>query len=202
MEGHVQGGGGGIPGTGVQLFFRGVPPEGRGGGYGKKSREIFFRTPKPEIPQLYPISLGLEGARRIFFKVTIDVSADMGGSCVLGHKDARSVPAVQRRPWPLIGKPKSGRKCYITLHSRGSPTKGTSTKAQKHKKATKPKIKNFHSHPTCNHGDCQPWELNASPSHQRGTVYPCLPSRVQAISDSCLHRDGIDIWSNMVFIHY
>ena len=29
----------------------------------------------------------------------------------------------------------------------------------------------------------------------------CLPT-VRAISDKCLHRDGIDNWSNMVFIHY
>ena len=39
------------------------------------------------------------------------------------------------------------------------------------------------------------WVLNPC----RGTT---LPTRVWAISDTPLHRGGIDIWSNLVFIHY
>ena len=155
-----QGGGGykKIPGTGVQLFFRGVPLEEGGVGYKKNSREIFLEAPKPEISSTLPTSLGLEGTRRIFFKVTIDVSANMGGICVSGHKVPRSVPAaVQRPPWPLIGRPKSGRKCYITPAFWGVPDKGDKIKAQKsNKKQQKAKIKNFHCvpHPTSKHGDC------------------------------------------------
>ena len=57
-----------------------------GGGMKKNSRKIFSRPQNLKFPQLYPTSLGLEGARRIFFNVTIDVSANMGGSCVSGHK--------------------------------------------------------------------------------------------------------------------
>ena len=66
-------------------FFIGGTPGGGGGGGRKKFARNFFLVMK--FPQLYPTSLGLEGARRIFFKVTIDVSADMGGICVSGHKD-------------------------------------------------------------------------------------------------------------------
>ena len=40
-------------------------------------------------------SLGLEGARKIYFKVTFDVSADVGGICVPGHKGPWSIPAAR-----------------------------------------------------------------------------------------------------------
>ena len=71
----------------------------------------------------------------MIFKVTIDVSADMRGICVSGHKDPRSVlVAVQRPPWPLIGRPKSGRKCYITAAFSGVPNEGDEIKAQKSNK--------------------------------------------------------------------
>ena len=101
------------------------------------------------------------------------VSADMGGICVSRHKDPRSVPAaVQRPPWPLSGRPKSGRKCYITpAFWGGGQQRGQDQSTQKQQKA---KIKIFHcvSHPTCKHGDCQSQEMNQRPSHHRGTVYP------------------------------
>ena len=67
------------------FFFGGYPR--RGGGDEKKFAKFFSRPQTLKFP-LYPTSLGLEGARRIF-KVTIDVSADMGGICVSGHKDHR-----------------------------------------------------------------------------------------------------------------
>ena len=70
--------------------------------------------------------------------MTIDVSADMGGICVSRHKDPRSVPAaVQRPPWPLIRRPKSGQKCYITRAFWGVPNKGDKIKAQKSNKKQK-----------------------------------------------------------------
>ena len=154
-----------------------------------------------KVPPLYPNSLGLEGARRIFSKVTIDVSAGMGGICVSRHKDPRCVPAaVQRPPWPLIGRPKSGRNCYKTPTFRGgSPTKGTRSKHQK--KATKGINKKF---PLCPTSYVQTWRLPVPRDEPK--TFPsqrhCLPTRLQAISDRCMHRDGIDIWSNMGFIHY
>ena len=76
-----------IPGTSVQLFFFGRYPRRRGGGAEKIRMKSFSGPQNLKFPQLYLTSLGLEGARRIFFKVTIDVSADMGGICVSGHKD-------------------------------------------------------------------------------------------------------------------
>ena len=96
-----------------RAFFWGGGYPRRRGGVRKKIRAKFLSGPqKLKCPQLYPTSFGLEGARRIFFKVSIDVSADMGGICVSGHKGPRSVPAtVQRPPWPLIDRPRSGRKC-------------------------------------------------------------------------------------------
>ena len=125
------------------FFFAGYPRRRGGGGTKKNLRQIFSGPQNLKFPQLYPTSLGLEGARRIFFKVTIDVSADMGGICVSGHKDLRSVlAAVQRPPWPLIGRPKSGRKCYITPVFSGVPNKGDKIKA------TKTKSKKFPLCPT------------------------------------------------------
>ena len=59
-------------------FGGGGYPRRRGGGVRKKIRaKIFSRTQNLKFAQLYPTSL--EGARRIFFKATIEVSADMGG---------------------------------------------------------------------------------------------------------------------------
>ena len=130
-----------ILGTGVSSFFRGVPP--KEGGVQKNSHERFSGPPKPEISSNLPHLLDLEGARRKFIKVTIDVSTDMGEFCVLGHKHPESIPAaVQRPPWPLIGRPKSGQKCHITPAFSGVPNKENKIKAQKSNK--KPKIKNFH----------------------------------------------------------
>ena len=124
-----------FPSTGVQLFFFREYPGRRGGGDRAKS---FSGPENLKFHQLYPTSLGLEGARRIFFKVTIDVSANMGGTCVSGQKDPRSVPAaVQRPPWPLIGRSKSGQKCYITPTFSGLPNKGDKIKAQKSNKNQK-----------------------------------------------------------------
>ena len=81
-----------------------------GGGTKKNCMKFFSRPLNLNFPQLYPTSLDSEGGGRIFFKVTIDVSADMGGICVSGQKDPRSVSAaVQRQPWPLISRPKKGR---------------------------------------------------------------------------------------------
>ena len=114
-------------------YTRAYTPGGGGGGARKNFRAKIFSGPQNlKFPQLYPASLGLEGARRIFFKVTIDVSAHMASICALGHKDPRFVPAlVQRPPWPLIGRPKSGRKGYITPAFSGVPKKGDKIKAQK-----------------------------------------------------------------------
>ena len=102
----------------------------------KKIRKKTFSGPENlKFPQLYPTSLGLDGARRIFFKITIDVLANMGGICVSWHKDPRSVPdAVRRPPWPLVSRPKSGRKRYITPAFSGVPNKGDKIKAQKSNK--------------------------------------------------------------------
>ena len=80
------------------FFFLGLPLE-EGGGGDKRICVKFFSGPQTlKFPQLYPTSLGLEGARGIFFKANIDVSADMGGICVSSHKDPRSVPAAVQHP--------------------------------------------------------------------------------------------------------
>ena len=120
------------------FFFGGYLRRRWGGGVRKKFTKIFSGPQNLNFPQLYPTSLGLEGARRIIFKLTIDVSANMGGICVSGHKDPRSVlTAVQRPPWPLMGRPKNGRKCYITPAFSGVPNKGDKIKAQKSNKTQK-----------------------------------------------------------------
>ena len=116
------------------FFFRGNPRGGGGGGGVQKNRKIFFRTPKPEISSTLTHLFGFGRCKEDIFKVTIDVSADMGGICVSGHKDPLSVPAtVQRPPWPLI----SGQKCYITPAFSGVPNKGDNIKAQKSNKNQK-----------------------------------------------------------------
>ena len=127
-----------VPGTGVQLFFFSGNTPGGEGGYKKIHAKFVSGPQKLKFSQLYPTSLGLEGARRIFFKTTIDVSANMGGICVSGHKDPRSLPAAV--PWPLISGPKSGRKCYITRAFSRLPNKGNKIKAQKSNKNQKEKI--------------------------------------------------------------
>ena len=58
----------------MQLFFRGVPPEGEEGRK-KNSRENSSGPQNLKFPLVYPTRLGLEGARRVFFKVTMDISA-------------------------------------------------------------------------------------------------------------------------------
>ena len=71
------------------------------------------------------------------------------------------------RTCPLIGRPKSGRKCYITPAFSGVPNKGDKIGAQKRPK----KPKHFHC-VTTSDKDCLPRELNQRPFHHRGTVYP------------------------------
>ena len=78
-------GGGGILVPAYSFFLGGIPAGG--GGYKKNLRKKNFGPQNLKLPQLCPTSLGLEGARRIFFKVTIDVLADMGGICVSRHKE-------------------------------------------------------------------------------------------------------------------
>ena len=56
-----------IPGTGVQLFFRGVPPEGEGGTK-KNSRKNFFRTPKSEISLSLPHVFGFGRCKEGIFQ--------------------------------------------------------------------------------------------------------------------------------------
>ena len=70
-----------IPNTTV-AFFSGVTPGG-GGGYGKKNSHKIFSGPKKlKFFYFYRIFLNAEGARRIPFKVFIQISADLGGICV------------------------------------------------------------------------------------------------------------------------
>ena len=56
-----------ITGTGVQLFFRGVPPEGEGGTK-KNSRENFSRTPKPEVSLSLPHVFGFRRCKEGIFQ--------------------------------------------------------------------------------------------------------------------------------------
>ena len=68
---------------GCQSFFLGSPKGRGGGGATRKIRAKFFRDPKKlKFPQVSSMRLRLEGARRVFFKVTMHISADMGGICV------------------------------------------------------------------------------------------------------------------------
>ena len=53
---HAGGGGSKkTPGTGAQLFFRGIPLERGGGGTKKNLHEIVFRTPKAEFSSTPPL---------------------------------------------------------------------------------------------------------------------------------------------------
>ena len=77
------------------FLFSGGTLGGRGGGVLKKICAHFFSGPKTlKLPDLYICSLDLEGARRIFIKVTIDVSADVGCICALEEGDPRFVRAI------------------------------------------------------------------------------------------------------------
>ena len=60
-------------------FFVGYPQR-RGGGVAtkKNSREIFLRAPKPEISSTLPHLFGFGRCKEDIFKVTINVSSDMG----------------------------------------------------------------------------------------------------------------------------
>ena len=70
-----------IPDTTVAFVFRGVTPEGEGGT--KKVRAKIFSGPqKLKFFDFYCTFLNVEGARRIPFKVFIQILADMGGICV------------------------------------------------------------------------------------------------------------------------
>ena len=82
-----------------------------------------------------------------------------------------------------------------TLHSRGSPTKGSKSKQKKKQK----KISHGGPDPAYSLEDCPHQGLNPRPSSCKGIA---LPTRVWPISDIPLHRGGIYIWSNLVFIHY
>ena len=86
------------------------------------------------------------------------------------------------------------------LHSRESLTKGTKSKQKKKKeKNKKQKFSHGVPEPAYSRADRPHWGLNPGPSSCRGTA---LPTRVWPISDIPLHRGGIHIWSNLVFIHY
>ena len=93
----------------------------------------------------------------------------------------------------------SGRKCYVTPAFSGIPNKGDKIKAQKKQKKQKQKISHGVLDPTYGPANCPHWGLNPGPFNCRGTA---LPTRVWAISDTPLHRGGIHILSNLVFIHY
>ena len=73
LGGQVVGGGGNFfSNTGVQLCFRGIPR--RGGEVRKKIRAKTFSGPQNlKFPYFYPTCLGMEGARRVFFKVTMHI---------------------------------------------------------------------------------------------------------------------------------
>ena len=96
----------------------------------KKFARNFFPDPENlKFSQLYTASLGLEGARRIFFKVTIDVSADMGGICVSRHKGYSTMASCRlAQKWAeMLHNP------YILR----VPNKGDKIKAQKSNKNQK-----------------------------------------------------------------
>ena len=91
----------------------------------------------------------------------------------------------------------SGLKCYVNPAFSGIPNKGDKIKALKKQK--KQKISHGVLDPAYSPADCPHWGLNPGLFSCRGTT---LPTRVWAISDTPLHRGGIHIWSNLVFIHY
>ena len=62
------------------IIFQGVPLEG--GGVQKNFCEKCSGSKNLTFLEIYPTPLNLEGARRILFKVSIDISANMGGICV------------------------------------------------------------------------------------------------------------------------
>ena len=146
---HVMCRGGGGDSWSRRTSFLGRGYRRRGGGGTKKFARNFFPQffSGPEKPEISSTLPHLFGFGRVFFKVTIDVSADMGGICVSQHKD----PQLQCSAHP----------------------KGTN---QSTKKQQKPEIKNFHcvAHPTCKHRYCLPWGWNQKPSRRKGTVYPLV----------------------------
>ena len=177
-------------------FFGGVTPGG-GGGYGNKIRTKNYTVPQNmKFPQLHLTYLGWEGARRIFFKVTIDVSADMGGICVSEHKDPWFVPAAV----PTLAPKRQAQEWVEMLHNPcilGGPQQ--TGQNQRTKKARKTK-----TFPLC-HTSCL-WTCRFPAPEIEPETFPSqthrLPARVRAISHRCPRRDGIGIWSNMALIHY
>ena len=83
------------------------------------------------------------------------------------------------------------------LHSRGSPTKGT----RSNKKKQKNKNKNCPMLSLILPTDLQMTPLGFEPRTFQLQRH-CFTTRVWPNSDIPLHRGGIHIWSNLVFIHY
>ena len=111
---------------------------------------------------------------------------------------SRGSPKTWGTKSELVG-PTSGWKCYITPAFSGIPNKGDKVKAKKSQKKQKQKFSHGVPGAACSSVDWPHWGLNPGPSSCRGTA---LPTRVWPISDIPLHRGGIHIWSNLVFIHY
>ena len=81
----------------------------------------------------------------------------------------------------------------------GIRTKGTQSKQKKRQNKQKQKFSHDILGPACSLVDCLQWGLNPGGCNCRGTA---LPTRVWPFCDVPLHRGGIDIWSNLVFIHH
>ena len=78
----------------------------------------------------------------------------------------------------------------------GIPNKGDKIKALKKQKQkiSYGVLDPAYSPADCSHLGLNPWLFSCT-----GIA---LPTRIWAISDTLLHKDGIHIWSNLVFIHY
>ena len=61
----------------MSFLFQGVPPEGGGGGKKGFLPKKNSRSKNLKFLDIYPTPLNLEGARRILFRVSIDILADM-----------------------------------------------------------------------------------------------------------------------------
>ena len=74
-------GGGGVLVPAYSFFVGGYPRRGRE--VRKKIRAKIFSGPQNlKFPEVYATCLGVEGAKRVFFKITMDISVGVGGICV------------------------------------------------------------------------------------------------------------------------
>ena len=189
----------------MAFFFWGVPAEGEGGTKKRRGRGVrkkISASPKRlRFLEIHPTPLNLEGANRILFKISTDILTDRGGICRLiprsDHAFFQDADLCDCITPALTGAQKWAELLRNPCVLGGPWEKGKS----KHRRAKKMGKINL---PFCSNPCCTSYTLSAArfePTMWQ-TRHHCFSTKVQANSYSPLLRDGIDIWSNMFFIHY